>query len=113
MAQRGIAVLAPDSICFEDRRKNVRGVEVNSADTMQHFNELCYRLLRGDTLMRKVLDDSARAVSMLQQHPAIDASRIGMIGHSYGGNTVLFTPHSTNAFTSPVPAARRAAMRTR
>ncbi|MCO5206398.1 MAG: acetylxylan esterase [Anaerolineae bacterium] len=90
LAQRGIAVLAPDSICFEDRRKNVRGVEVNSADTMQHFNELCYRLLRGDTLMRKVLDDSARAVSMLLQHPAIDASRIGILGHSYGGNTVLF-----------------------
>ena len=27
------------------------------ADVEQHYNEMCYRLLRGDTLMRKVLDD--------------------------------------------------------
>jgi dienelactone hydrolase len=40
--------------------------------------------------MRKVLDDSARAISLLQAHPQMDASRIGIVGHSYGGNTVLF-----------------------
>jgi dienelactone hydrolase len=40
--------------------------------------------------MRKVLDDSARAISLLQAHPQIDAHRTGILGHSYGGNTVLF-----------------------
>ena len=91
LASRGIAVLAPDSICFEDRRRNQTGTEPDEeADVEQHYNEMCYRILRGDTLMRKVLDDSARAISLLQAHPQIDAERTGILGHSYGGNTVLF-----------------------
>lgn len=90
LASRGIAVLAPDSICFEDRRKDRTGTEPDERDFTQHYDEMCYRLLRGDTLMRKVLDDSACGISLLQEHPLIDASRIGIMGHSYGGNTVLF-----------------------
>ena len=91
LARRGIAVLAPDSICFEDRRRNRSGAEPDGvADVDQHYNEMCYRLVRGDTLMRKVLDDSARGISLLCEHPLIDSERIGIMGHSYGGNTVLF-----------------------
>lgn len=91
LARRGLAVLAPDSICFEDRRRNRSGTEADEvADVEQHYNEMCYRLLAGDTLMRKVLDDSARGISLLRAHPLIDPARIGLMGHSYGGNTVLF-----------------------
>jgi cephalosporin-C deacetylase-like acetyl esterase len=91
LASRGIAVLAPDSICFEDRRKNRKGAQPDEpADMEQHYNEMCYRLLCGDTLMRKVLSDSARGISLLRTHPMIDTQRIGILGHSYGGNTVLF-----------------------
>ena len=83
LARRGIAVLAPDSICFEDRRRNRGGIEPDgAADVDQHYNEMCYRLVRGDTLMRKVLDDSARGISLLRAHPSIDPDRIGMMGHS-------------------------------
>jgi dienelactone hydrolase len=91
LARRGIAVLAPDSICFEDRRRDRSGTEPDEAtDVEQHYDQLCYRLVRGDTLMRKVLDDSARGISILHAHPLIDPARIGIMGHSYGGNTVLF-----------------------
>jgi dienelactone hydrolase len=90
LARRDIAVLTPDSICFEDRRRNRTGTEPDEFDAIQHYDEMCYRLLRGDTLMRKVLDDSARGISLLQEHPLIDSRRIGIMGHSYGGNTVLF-----------------------
>jgi dienelactone hydrolase len=90
LARRGVAVLAPDSICFEDRRRGVRGTEPHANDVSQHYDEMCYRLLRGDTLMRKVLSDSAQAISLLREHPLIDPGRIGILGHSYGGNTVLF-----------------------
>jgi dienelactone hydrolase len=90
LARHGIAVLAPDSICFEDRRANRTGTEADAADTDQHYNEMCYRLLRGDTLMRKVLIDSAQGISLLRSHPLVDPQRIGILGHSYGGNTVLF-----------------------
>ena len=90
LAERGIAVLAPDSICFEDRRRNVSGTEPDTQDVAQHYNEMCYRILQGDTLMRKVLDDSALGISFLQSQPMINSNRIGMLGHSYGGNTTLF-----------------------
>lgn len=91
LAKQKIIVLAPDSICFEDRRQNRTGTEADEqADIAQHFNEMCYRLLRGDTLMRKVLSDSARAISLLRAHELVDPEHIGILGHSYGGNTVLF-----------------------
>jgi dienelactone hydrolase len=90
LARRGMVVLAPDAICFEDRRRGVRGIEPHEDDVAQHYDEMCYRLLRGDTLMRKVLDDSAVAVSLLQQHPLVDPDRVGLAGHSMGGSTTLF-----------------------
>ena len=91
LARQGVVVLAPDSICFEDRRRNRSGTQADeAADSAQHFNELCYRLLRGDTLMRKVLSDSAQGISLLRAHPMVNPDRIGIMGHSYGGNTVLF-----------------------
>lgn len=91
LARRGIMVLAPDSICFEDRRANRSGTEIDAdADWLQHYNEMCYRLVRGDTLMRRVLRDSALGVSLLHGHPSVDQGRVGALGHSYGGNTVLF-----------------------
>jgi hypothetical protein len=69
LANRGITVLAPDSICFEDRRRNCKGTQPDEpADVEQHYNEMCYRLLGGDTLMRKVLSDSARGVSLMKTH---------------------------------------------
>lgn len=90
LARRGCVVLAPDSICFEDRRRRCQGTEPDDDDIAQHYDEMCYRLLRGDTLMRKVLTDSAQAVSLLLHHPQVDGRRLGMLGHSYGGSTVLF-----------------------
>ena len=90
LARRGIIVLAPDSICFEDRRPGRHGREPHPDDGRRHFDELCYRLLRGDTLARKVVSDSALGLSLLAAMPIVDRDDIGLLGHSYGGNTVLF-----------------------
>src|SRR5215217_2566676 len=90
LARRGMVVLSPDSICFEDRRRNRTGTEPDQADVDQHYNEMCYRLLKGDTFMRKVLSDSAQGISLLRSHTQVDQERVGMMGHSYGGNTTLF-----------------------
>jgi len=93
LARHGIVVLAPDALCFEDRRAHRSGIAPApdpDADWQHHYNALCYRLLRGDTLMRRVLADAARGVSLLRAHRAVDNQRIGTLGHSYGGNTVLF-----------------------
>jgi len=91
LARQGVVVLAPDSICLEDRRRGRTGTEADeAADVEQHYNEMCYRLLCGDTLMRRVLSDSAQGISILRAHPLVDPERVGIMGHSYGGNTVLF-----------------------
>jgi dienelactone hydrolase len=90
LARRGLAVLAPDSITFEDRRGAVRGVEPDFYDWLQHYNAMSYRLLDGDLLMRKCLDDAQRALSVLLQASDVDERRVGVAGHSYGGYTALY-----------------------
>jgi len=93
LAKAGIISLAPDSICFEDRRTNKSGIEPDSNpdnDWLQHYNEMCYRLLNGNDLMKKVIEDSSIAMSLILQQKGINASNVGMLGHSYGGNTVIF-----------------------
>ncbi len=92
LAAQGFVVLAPDSICFEDRRKNKTGVtaDTEANDWLQHYNEMIYRISRGDTLMRKVLDDASVGISLLSHLPCVAKDRIGVLGHSYGGNTTIF-----------------------
>jgi len=90
LARRGLAVLAPDAITFEDRRASVQGTEPDLYDWLQHYNAMSHRLLEGDLLMRKCLDDAQRAMSALLQTTGIDAARVGVAGHSYGGTTALY-----------------------
>ena len=90
LARAGLVVLAPDSISFEDRRAAVRGVQPDAHDWLQHYNAMSYRLLQGDLLMRKCLDDAQRTLSALLQVTGIDARRVGVAGHSYGGTTALY-----------------------
>jgi len=93
LAKAGIVSLAPDSICFEDRRPNKKGIEPDADpdnDWLQHYNEMCYRMLDGETLMKKVIEDSSIAISILLQQEGTVKNKIGTLGHSYGGNTVIF-----------------------
>ena len=90
LARRGVAVLAPDSITFEDRRGAVQGGEPGSHDWLQHYNAMSYRLLDGDLLMRKCLDDAQRALSVLLRATAVEERFVGVAGHSYGGYTALY-----------------------
>lgn len=87
LAKRGFVVLAPDSICFEERRKDPH---VEGFDFWQHFNEMCYRIIRGEYLMKKVFEDAVNGITLLSNLAHVDNKRIGTLGHSYGGNTVLF-----------------------
>ena len=87
LARKGVVVLAPDSICFEDRRPDST---VEGFDFWQHFHEMTYRVITGDFLMKKVLTDAMNGISLLAGLPFVDVKKIGTLGHSYGGNTVLF-----------------------
>ncbi|MBI3235874.1 MAG: acetylxylan esterase, partial [Bacteroidetes bacterium] len=91
LAKNGIIVLSPDSIGFEDRRRNQSGTDKNeSTDWLQYFNGMAYRLLKGELLMTTVLNDAIIGVDLLQSLPRVDKTNIGIMGHSYGGNTSIF-----------------------
>jgi dienelactone hydrolase len=90
LARAGVIVLAPDSIAFEDRRPSGPGTDPRPDDWDQHYNALTQRLVAGDTLMRKVLDDAMAAVSALLARDDVRADALIALGHSYGGNTSLF-----------------------
>jgi dienelactone hydrolase len=100
LARRGICVLAPDDIGFESRlastglgKELAPKLDSNRADSdhwLQYYNALSYRLLRGDTLMRKILEDTATALGVLANYHSVDRNRLGAVGHSFGGSTALF-----------------------
>ena len=89
LASPGVAVLAPDAVGFEDRRWSGPGIDRREDDWLQYFNEMAYRVVRGDLLATTVLRDAAAAVSALVAHEAVDPARVGALGHSYGGNVTL------------------------
>lgn len=90
LVRLGFIVLAPDSVCFEDRRNHASGIQPHSEDDLRHYIEMGNRLIWGDSLMRKVLSDASVGRALLAHHPQVNAAKIGVMGHSYGGNTALF-----------------------
>ena len=87
LAKKGFVVLAPDALCFEERREDPT---VEGFDFWQHFHEASYRIVKGDYLMKQVLTDAMNGISLLAELTYVDKKRIGTLGHSMGGNTVLF-----------------------
>lgn len=85
LAERGYITLAPDAICFEERASS-------NDPVLYHANQLHSRLLRGQTLLAKVLFDTSAGIDLLESLPEVDSNRIGFVGHSYGGRTALFAP---------------------
>ncbi|MGB0065177.1 MAG: hypothetical protein WBP85_12090, partial [Terracidiphilus sp.] len=98
LARNGIAVLAPDAIGFESRLSqagegtslapSLTKIYSSAEGWLQYYNHVAYRLVRGDLLMSKLLLDSAAALTVLHQLTKI--SRLGVVGHSFGGNVALF-----------------------
>lgn len=85
LAEQGYITLAPDAICFEERG--------DASDPVRyHAHQLHSRLMRGQTLLGKVLFDISAGIDLLQSLSQVDAMRIGFVGHSYGGRTALFAP---------------------
>jgi dienelactone hydrolase len=98
LARQGIMVLAPDSVGFESRMKTASGGKglapklekpySTAAGWLQYYNQMAHRLVVGDLLMRKVLQDCGDALSVLQA--CSNSSQMGVIGHSFGGISALF-----------------------
>jgi dienelactone hydrolase len=90
LARRGVTVIAPDAVGFEDRRPGGPGIDARESDASDYITTMCYRLVRGRPLMCTVLADAAAAHSVLAGLDGIEVTRIGALGHSLGGASVLF-----------------------
>ncbi|MFZ5893156.1 MAG: hypothetical protein ACOY0T_19005 [Myxococcota bacterium] len=55
---------------------------------VQYYNHAMHRLVRGELLMRRFVEDTAAAVSALRVLSG--APCVGLLGHSFGGNVALF-----------------------
>jgi dienelactone hydrolase len=85
LAERGFITFSPDAIAFEERNWS------DLPGKAEYF-ELATRLVQGQTLMAKVLHDVTIGVDYLESRPEVNKSKIGFIGHSYGGRMALWVP---------------------
>lgn len=91
LARKGFVVIAPDAVCFEERRANTKGTEENhEKDDWNHFLAFCHCILTGETLAKISIEDAMGAISVLNNMDIVDKTKIGCMGHSYGGNTTYF-----------------------
>ena len=86
LAERGYITFAPDAIAFEERNWTS-----DKSGRAEYF-ELATRLVKGQTLLAKVLHDVSVGIDYLQSRPEVDKNKIGFIGHSYGGRMALWAP---------------------
>jgi dienelactone hydrolase len=82
LAERGLVVLAPDAIGFGERA-------ANSPPALYRSAAAFFSAHPEGSVLGKMCYDLSRAVDLLTQLPAVDAERIGCIGHSHGGYGTL------------------------
>ena len=87
LARRGYVTLAPDALCFNERQDPTH--KLKGAECERY--EALHRLTHGRSLQGKYVWDARRALDYLVSRPEVDRARIGMIGHSLGGQETLFT----------------------
>jgi dienelactone hydrolase len=85
LVKQGYVVLAPDLRCFGER------LDWNPEDHYACDTNLVHAVMAGWNPLAQNVWDLSRSLDVLAQHPLVDASRIGMVGLSYGGTVTLFT----------------------
>jgi dienelactone hydrolase len=84
LAERGYVVLAPDLRCFGQR------LDWNPPDHYACDTNLVHAVMTGVSPLTQNLWDLSRALDVLEEHPLVDARRMGVVGLSYGGTMTLF-----------------------
>lgn len=84
LARRGHVVLAPDLRCFGER------LDWNPPDHYACDTNLVHQFMAGWIPLTQNLWDLARCLDVLEEHPLVDGSRMGVVGFSYGGTASLF-----------------------
>lgn len=86
LAERGYITFAPDAIAFEERNWTK-----DKSGKAEYF-ELATRMVIGQTLLAKVLHDMSVGLDYLESRTEVDKTKIGFIGHSYGGRMAIWSP---------------------
>jgi dienelactone hydrolase len=84
LVRRGYVVLAPDLRCFGER------ADWTPPDHYICDTNLVHAVMAGENPLAQNLWDLARCLDVLEAHPLVDGSRIGMVGLSYGATVTLF-----------------------
>ncbi|MCL2820946.1 MAG: dienelactone hydrolase family protein [Oscillospiraceae bacterium] len=87
--KRGYVVICPDLLCFEERCCLHFDKSHNPGADYEIF-EFTKRVQNGSSLLAKYLHDMSVAVDVLCKQENVDNSRLGVIGHSLGGQTSLY-----------------------
>ena len=87
LARRGYVTMVFDALCFNERQDATGKLKGREYE----YYEAMYRITEGKSLQGKYVWDARRALDYLETRPEVDASRLGMIGHSLGGQETLFT----------------------
>jgi len=96
LAEQGFLTIAPDAIGFEERNWSPDG-----RSNISWF-ELSTRLVQGRTLLAACLHEIAVAVDYMVSRDDVDPTRLGFIGHSYGGRMALWAPAFDPRITASV-----------
>jgi dienelactone hydrolase len=92
LCRRGYVVLCPDQLAFEDRRpaeyRRAEGMAPDAGD-YERF-EAMRLLLQGRSLKAKYTFDLVRGLDLLQSLPEVDGERLGVLGHSLGGQETFW-----------------------
>jgi dienelactone hydrolase len=90
--EAGFLVICPDNLCFEDRRPGEEARRENPYLEGMNYERQRFMgyLLEGSTLQTKYISDLCRAVDVLESLNEADPSRIGVCGHSLGGQEAFW-----------------------
>lgn len=92
LCRRGFVVLCPDHLGFEERQAGEIARREGTAPEGREAEAVLFAefLLRGSSLAAKYLFDLCQGLDVLAQDERVDPDRLGVIGHSLGGQTALW-----------------------
>jgi dienelactone hydrolase len=108
LARRGYVTIAPDALAFGERQDPTGKLKGASYERF----EALHRITEGKSLQGKYVWDARRALDYLETRPEVDPARIGMIGHSLGGQETLFTTAADTRIRAAVSSCGFGSLRT-